>query len=113
MILHVVPKKRRVEMDMRWTTGVFLGTTMGSNEPYIGLSNGSVVRGRALNRVRPDQRWSQDTIQKLRRTPGDPMCKDDTEVESLSDPHVNADDEERDARENEDEAKDMRLNAKR
>ena len=56
VILHYVPRKRRQKLDMRWALGVFLGTTMSTNESYIGLANGSVVRGRAINRVRPDKR---------------------------------------------------------
>ena len=97
VVLHYVPKKRRHKLDCRWAIGVFLGTTMSSNESYIGLSNGSVVRGRALNRVRPDKRWSMDMIQAIKGTPSDPMCKDDTEVESFVNPHANAGDEARDA----------------
>ena len=31
VILHYIPRKRRAKLDMRWTTGVFLGTTMHSN----------------------------------------------------------------------------------
>ena len=51
VILHYVPRKRRQKLDTRWALGVFLGTTMSTNESYIGLANGSVVRGRAINRV--------------------------------------------------------------
>ena len=48
VVLHYVPKKRRHKLDMRWAMGIFLGTKMSSNESFIGLSNGTVVRGRAL-----------------------------------------------------------------
>ena len=86
-VMHYIPKKRRSKLDMRWATGVFLGTTMHSNESYIGLSNGSVVRGRAITRVRPDQRWSKDLIQKIRGTPAEPLSRDDSEVETFENPH--------------------------
>ena len=72
VVLHYIPRKRRHKLDCRWAIGVFLGTTMFSNECYIGLSNGSVVRGRALNRVRPDKRWSKDAIENIKGTPADP-----------------------------------------
>ena len=65
LVLHFVPKKHRHKLDMRWGIGVFLGTTMSSNENFIGLSNGTVIRCRAINRVRPDKRWSPDLIQKI------------------------------------------------
>ena len=97
VVLHYVPKKRRQKLDMRWALGVFLGTTMATNESYIGLSNGSVVRGRAINRVRPDKRWSVDFVQNIKGSPSNPMCADDTVVESFPDPHANAGDDERDA----------------
>ena len=44
VVMHDVPKKRRSKLDQRWTTGVFLGTTMHSNENYVALTNGCVVR---------------------------------------------------------------------
>ena len=56
VILHYIPRKKRHKLDMRWGTGVFLGTTMNSNETYVGLKNGAVIRCRAIARVRPDQR---------------------------------------------------------
>ena len=54
-VLHYVPKKHRHKLDMRWGIGVFLGTTMSTNESFIGLNNGTVIRCRAINRVRPDK----------------------------------------------------------
>ena len=72
-IMHYFRKKRRSKMYQRWTTGVYLGTTMHSDESYIALSNGSVVRGRAITRVRPDQRWDKDLVQKILGTPSEPL----------------------------------------
>ena len=97
VVLHYVPRKRRQKLDMRRALGVFLGTTMSSNESYIGLSNGSVVRGRAINRVRPDKRWSVELIQNIKGSPSNPMSSDDTVVESFADLHANAGNDERDA----------------
>ena len=86
-VMHYLHKKRRAKLDMRWTTGVFLGTTMHSNESYIGLSNGSVIRGRAIARVRPDQRWNRDLVQKIKGTPADPLSRDESVIESFENPH--------------------------
>ena len=105
VVLHYVPKKRRHKLDMRWAMGIFLGTKMSSNESYIGLSNGTVVRGRALTRVRPDKRWSADLIQKILGTPAKPLSSDETVVETFENPHDNAGDEQRDAMEGEVEVK--------
>ena len=112
VVLHYVPKKRRHKLDCRWALGIFLGTTMASNECYIGLSNGTVVRGRAINRVRPDKRWSTDLVQSVLGTPANPMSSDDSVVESFSNPHANAGDAERDALDGE-VAIDDRLSAHR
>ena len=70
---------------------------MASNESFIGLSNGAVVRGRAINRVRPDKRWSMKMIQNIKGTPAAPANSDDHVIESFSKPHANAGDEARDA----------------
>ena len=96
VVLHYVPKKRRHKLDIRLAMGVFLGTKMSSNELFIGLSNRTVVRGRAINRVRPDKRWSADLVQNVRGTPATPMSSDDTHVESFANPHANDGDEVRD-----------------
>ena len=101
VVLHYVPKKRRHKLDMRWAMGIFLGTKMSSNESFIGLSNGTVVRGRALTRVRPDKRWSADLIQGVLGTPAKPLSSDDTVVETFANPQDNAGDEQRDAMEGE------------
>ena len=92
VILHYIAKKKRHKLDMRWATGIHLGTTMNSNETYVGLSNGSVVRGRAITRVRPDQRWSLDLVQGIRGTPSAPIGDDDSRIEAFADPHANAGD---------------------
>ena len=97
VVMHYVPKKRRAKLDQRWTTGIFLGTTMHSNETYVALSNGCVVRGRAITRVRPDQRWNRELVQAIRGTPVEPLSRDDSEVESFDNPHDHVREPDRDA----------------
>ena len=104
VVMHYVPKKRRSKLDQRWTTGVFLGTTMHSNENYVALTNGCVVRGRAITRVRPDHRWSRDLVQQIRGTPNAPLSRDDTVIESLPNPNSNAEEPNMEAPEGEVEA---------
>ena len=98
VVMHYVPKKRRAKLDQRWTTGIFLGTTMHSNENFVALSNGCVVRGRAITRVRPDQRWNRDLVQAIRGTPVEPLSRDDTDVETFDNPHDHAREPDQDAR---------------
>ena len=70
---------------------------MNSNEVNIGLKTGNVTRARAISRIRPDQRWSMELVQKIVGTPMVPGPIDaDVAIESHEDPHANLDDAERD-----------------
>ena len=73
---------------------------------FIGLSNGTVIRCRAINRVRPDKRWSADLIQKITGTPAEPRSPDDAEIESFENPHANAGEQLRDTLEEDASARD-------
>ena len=64
------PEKGRSNLDLKWSTGIYLGTMMSSNEALIGLPNGDVTRARGIARIRPDQRWDLTLVNKLRGTPG-------------------------------------------
>ena len=36
-VFYYVPKKQRAKLDLRWELGIYLGTTMNSNEVNVGL----------------------------------------------------------------------------
>ena len=61
-VLFWIPKGRRAKLDMPWSAGVFLGTSMNTNEAFVGLPSGGVVKTGALCRIRPDQRWRADPL---------------------------------------------------
>ena len=65
-----VPKKLRVKLDLRWRLGIFLGQSQTSNECFIGLPNGNVVRTRSVNRVVQSGRWDAKMILGVRGLPG-------------------------------------------
>ena len=68
-VLFWIPKKRRAKLDLPWSSGMFLGTTMTTNEAYVGLPDGDVIRTSAVCRIRPDQRWNADLLQGITGTP--------------------------------------------
>ena len=81
---------------MRWEVGIYLGTTMSTNEVNIGISSGNVTRSRAFTRVRADQRWNRELVQKITGTPMHPgPWEEEAAVESFEDPHANLDAAER------------------
>ena len=45
-VLWHVPKKLRAKLDLRWRLGVYVGYSVTSNEYYLGLPNGNVVKSR-------------------------------------------------------------------
>ena len=57
-----IPAKRRSNLDLRWSVGTFLGTLMHSNECWVALPTGDVVRSRGVARVRADQSWDRRAI---------------------------------------------------
>ena len=102
-VLFYVPKRRRKKMDMIWTAGIYLGTTLTSNEAYVALPDGNVTRARALTRIRPDQRWRADIIEKITGTPQIPSAvADDSLLEAYADPHVHLDKEQQELLDRED-----------
>ena len=96
-ILYHIPRKGRAKLDAAWKYGVYLGTTLGSNEFWVGTADGSVTRARAMNRLMPGSQWSWECINSISGTPGDPKtAKDDLDPEADEAPHEAPDDAARD-----------------
>ena len=55
VIFHI-PARRRANLDLRWSSSIFLGTLMTSNEAFTALPDGDVTRTRAVARLVPNQR---------------------------------------------------------
>ena len=58
-------------MDLRWRVGLYLGHLPSSNEAYIGVSNGNVVKARCIVRVVEPARWSLTCVERIIGTPED------------------------------------------
>ena len=105
-----MPKARRAKLDLVWSAGIYLGTTLTSNEAYVGLPDGSVTRARAITRIRPDQRWRPDLIQRIVGTPQVPSASgDDSIIEAFANPNVYLDQQQIDLLEREDLGDDVPL----
>ena len=88
-MIGFVSVKRRSNLDLKRSTGFVLGTMMASNEALIGLSNGDVTRARSIARIRPDQRWDLNLVNKLQGLPWQPSRgPDDSILECLDNPHL-------------------------
>ena len=68
-MLWYVPKKLRAKADQPWRYGVFLGRVLGSDQDFVGMRSGDVVRARALVRLVPAARWDSDMLLAITTTP--------------------------------------------
>ena len=93
-VMWFVPKKLRQKMDLRWRLGIYLGQSQTSNENFIGLPNGNVVKARAINRVVKSGRWDSKMVLAVMGIPGKPsVAVQDLDFESVkasSKPNANA-----------------------
>ena len=86
-VFFLTPKRRRSNLDLRWSTGVCLGTLMVSNEALIGLPGGDVVRSRSVARLLPNQKWNREAVLAVKGTPAKPSVgPDDSSIESFYTP---------------------------
>ena len=91
-VFFFTPKKGRAKLDARWKLGVYLGHASNTNEVFIGLKNGNVVRARSITRVVEEARWCKTLVLGVIGTPSqmkhieDGMLTDD-EVEEQEAPH--------------------------
>ena len=83
---------------------MYLGTMMTSNGAIIGLPNGDVTRARSVARLVPSQRWRAEAIMSIEGTPAKPTKSgyDDAVLESLENPHLLLDAEQREMLDRED-----------
>ena len=92
-----IPARRRANLDLRWSSGIFLGTLMTSNEALVGLPNGDVIRTSSVARLIPSQRWKPEAILAITGTPARPTAQDDADsiIEYFANPHLLIDSEQR------------------
>ena len=68
-VLWFVPKKLRSKLDRPWNYGVFLGRSISSDQNFIGVAGGQVVRARAMIRLVPSARWDLGRLLGVQVTP--------------------------------------------
>ena len=91
-VFFFVPAKRRSNLDLRWSAGIYLSTSPATCGATIGLPTGDVARAQGVARLRPDQRWDANTVNKLRGQPWQPsLGPDDSVLECLENPHLHLD----------------------
>ena len=97
VVFYYVPKRIRSKMDLRFRIGVFLGNSQNSNEAFVGISNGNVIKSRSIVRVIAPSRWDKDTLSKVIGVPGNltPTAGEEIgpSIEEQLNPHENADDD--------------------
>ena len=86
------PKKGRSKLDKRWRLGIYLGHAPNSNEQFIGLRNGNVIKARSTVRIVQRSRWDAravlgvtGTSADMIPTPDDELSPDD--IEASEAPH--------------------------
>ena len=87
-----MPKKGRAKLNRRWRLGIYLGHCSNSNEQYIVLINGNVIKARSTTRVVQESKWSAKLVLGIAGTPADLRLTADEEltadeVESSEAPH--------------------------
>ena len=82
-VLRFVPKRLRAKLDLRWNLGVYVGRSEVSNEYYIALPNGDVVKTRSITRVVASGRWDKGSLLNVKGIPGKLTASrlDDPEVD--------------------------------
>ena len=94
-VFYFVPRKLRAKLNLRWRIGTFIGNAQSTNEAYVAVSNGDVIKSRSLVRVVSASRWVKDAVLGVKGLPHRFRVsqdeQDDTQVEELQDPHDNLD----------------------
>ena len=94
-VFYYVPKKLRSKLNLRWRVGTFVGNAQSTNEAFVAIANGDVIKTRSLVRVVLPSRWSKADVFNVRGVPHRlrvaDSVQDDSFIEELVDPHANAD----------------------
>ena len=98
-VFYYVPRKVRAKLDQRWRLGIFIGQSTSSNESYVGMANGNVVKSRSIARVKVADRWNADAVMKIEGIPGDLIAAGAEDInpaiEESRTPHIDGDSEAR------------------
>ena len=75
-------------MDAKWRYGIFLGRAANCDQNFIGLADGTIVTARAIARLVPSMRWSQDKLGLIKGVPMDFKTANYDNIEETEDPHA-------------------------
>ena len=81
-VLWHVTKRLRAKLDLRWRLGIYVGYADSSNEYYLALPNGNVVKSRSIVRVVPSGRWDQKSLLAVQGIPGKLTVSDEQDETS-------------------------------
>ena len=94
-VFYYVPKRLRAKLNLRFRIGTFLGNSQSTNEAYVAIKNGSVIKSRSIVRVVKPSRWSREALTSVCGIPGrlTPQGPEelDAAIEEHADPHAHAD----------------------
>lgn len=68
-VFYDVPKRVRAKMNLRFRVGTFLGNAQTSNECYVAIANGDVVKSRSMVRMLETSRWNAKAVLAVVGTP--------------------------------------------
>lgn len=88
--------RNRAKLDRRWRDGMYLGTSLMSNEHFIADENGGIKRARGIARATKEIRWDRSWAQRITGTPME--LNANTVIEECENPHHAKDRAEREAR---------------
>ena len=68
-VMWFVPRRCRQKLDPRWRYGAFVGRSWNSDQNFVALPDGSVVRARAMVRLVHSKRWQLPRLECIKTTP--------------------------------------------
>ena len=66
------PARTRTKLDKRWHDGMYLGTSLVSNEHFVANERGGISRAMGIARVKKEVRWDRAWAQRIIGTPMKP-----------------------------------------
>ena len=82
-----MPARLRGKLDQKWRYGVFLGRSLSSDQNFVGIAGGNVVRARAILRLVPSARWDSARLLGVTTTPLTENSRFMDDIETKDAPH--------------------------
>lgn len=87
-VMWYVPKFARHKLDPRWRVGCFLGRPWNSDQNFLMVNDGSVIRPRAMVRIIEEKRWDPYRLETLHMLPCQTTTATPDAIEQDPAPHV-------------------------